>query len=70
MEDLLTQILDRYAKVTETRSERNPDQQRSAYIKGQADGLRLAKDLYSMLVEYGHMAEPKTAPGEPVLASR
>jgi len=70
MEDLLTHILDRYAKVTETRSERNPDQQRSAYIRGQADGLRLAKDLYSMLIEYGHMDKSETAPGEPALASR
>jgi len=69
MEDLLTQLLDRYAKATETRSERNPDQQRSAYIKGQADGLRLAKDLYRMLVQYGHVDAEATT-GEHVLASR
>lgn len=54
MEQILTEILEKYAEKTDKQSQRNPDNQRKAYLAGKAEGLRLAKGLLHMIAEYGH----------------
>ena len=53
MEEILNRILENYAEKTEKQSRRNLDNERKAYMAGKADGLRQAKALLHMIVEYG-----------------
>lgn len=54
MEEMLTEILEKYAEKTDKQSQRKQDNQRKAYLAGKAEGLRLAKGLLSIIAEYGH----------------
>jgi hypothetical protein len=54
MEEMLTEILEKYAEKTDRQSQRNRDNQRKAYLAGKAEGLRLAKGLLNIIAEYGH----------------
>lgn len=61
MEQILMEILEKYADKTETQSQRNPDDQKKAYLAGKAEGLRLAKGLLHMIAEYSHSDRDKYA---------
>ena len=53
VEEMLTEILEKYAEKTAKQSQRNRDNQRKAYLAGKAEGLRLANSLLNMIAEYG-----------------
>ena len=61
MEATLAYILEKYAKKTEKQLQRNLDIRKKSYMAGKADGLRLAKDLLHMIIEYGHNESGDTA---------
>jgi hypothetical protein len=49
MEELLACILEQYAEKTEKQSQRDLNTRNNAYMAGKAEGLRLAKDLISLI---------------------
>ncbi len=62
MEETLACLLEKYAEKSDKYSRRNLDSQRKAYMAGKAEGLRQAKALLNMLVDYpparsGELAE-------------
>ena len=57
MEEMLACILEQYAEKTEKQSQRNLNKRNNAYMAGKAEGLRLAKDLLSLIDEHRHVSE-------------